>query len=199
MTECILGMNDESTYITTKEWTRNCLTKLFKTTNFDKFLTHLSSLTKSTPTETGGAAMLLFMTGAKFRKINLIAIAPTCTQLLKDSFSVNFVNYIQTTETWNKNLLCLSWQTHSLVLYAIMVIISLSYQVPDKPEANTALSLYPPLHNSAPLYLSPTLPILDRTELSLEVSTAVGKYDVTVPVSNGCNSMISKSTSLLDF
>ena len=96
MTECILGMNDVSTYNYNYKGmdVRNCLTKLFKTTNFDKFLTHLSSLTKSTPTETGGAAMLLFMTGAKFRKINLIAIAPTCTQLQKDSFSVNFVNYI---------------------------------------------------------------------------------------------------------
>lgn len=34
-------------------------------------------------------------------------------------------------------------------------------------------------------YLSPTLPIPDRTGLSLEVSIAVGKYDVTVPVSGG--------------
>ena len=42
-------------------------------------LTHLSSLTKSTPTDTGGAAILLFMTGAKFLRINLIAIAPAWT------------------------------------------------------------------------------------------------------------------------
>lgn len=35
-------------------------------------------------------------------------------------------------------------------------------------------------------YLSPTLPIPDRTGLSLEVSIAVGKYDVIVPVSGGC-------------
>jgi len=66
--------------------------------------------------------------------------------------------------------------------------------VPDKPEANIALSLYPLsikvlyfMMSFVNLceYLSPTLPIPDRTGLSLEVSiAAVGKYDVTVPVSS---------------
>ena len=80
MTECILGMNDVSTYYYNyKGMDEELFDKVVQDNKVDKFLTHLSSLTKSTPTETGGAAMLLFMTGAKFRKINLIAIAPTCT------------------------------------------------------------------------------------------------------------------------
>ena len=128
--------------------------------------------------------MLLFMTGAKFRKINLIAIAPTCTQLQKDSFSVNFVNYID--KTWNKNLLCLSWQTHSLVLYSIRVIISLSFRCPT--------NLRPTLHShSTPLSITvlhyTSVPhSLSWIELNYlwRLSIAVGKYDVTVPVSNGC-------------
>ena len=51
---------------------------------------YLSSLTRSTPTEVGGAAILLLITGAKFLRISLMALAPVCTWLQCDRVLVSF-------------------------------------------------------------------------------------------------------------